>query len=76
MELSQSGLALKSNTNFAKFLLLSQMSHVDGMKKRLTRNPKIPSFNTVGTNHAYKSSGSNTGQAEIENITVLLIAVN
>jgi len=34
MKLSQSGLVLKSNTIFVEFRLLSQMSHVSGMKNR------------------------------------------
>ena len=34
IQLSQSGLVLKNNTIFVKVRLLSQMSHIDGMKNR------------------------------------------
>jgi len=66
MKLSQSGLVLKNNNIFVKVRLLSQMSHVDGMKNRQTRNPKIAPFNTVGANNAYRSSGCNAGQWKSE----------
>ena len=75
MKLSQSDLVLKSNTSFVKVRAPSQISHVDGLKNRQPRNPKIPPFNTVGANHAYKSSSCDADQTEIRNITVLLIAV-